>query len=81
MDAVFRPGLDTPFPTTTFDYLSVERSVENPNLLDEEGNKENDPPPSTPESVRPTETPRQQRSRVFGARIENLSDSVLRKLF
>ena len=30
MDAVFRPGIDTPFSTTTFDNLSLEGSVENP---------------------------------------------------
>ena len=43
-------------------------SVENPIVLDEEEDKENAPPPPTPESVRPTEPPRLQRSRAFGAR-------------
>ena len=61
MDAVFRPGIDTPFSPTTFDDLSMEGSVENPIVWDEEEDKEN-APPSTPESVRPTEPPRLQRS-------------------
>ena len=82
MDAVFRPGIDIPFSPTTFDDLSMEGSVENPIVLDEEENKENAaPPPSTPESVRPTEPPRLQRSRDFGARMENVSDYVFRNLF
>ena len=81
MDAVFRSGIDTPFSPNTFEDLSMEGSVENPILLDEEEDKENAPPPSTPESVRPTEPPRLQRSRTFGARIENVPDYVYRNLF
>jgi len=81
MDAVFRPGIDTPFSPTTFDDLSMEGSVENPIVLDEEEDKENAPPPTTPESVRPTEPPRLQRSRAFGARMENVPDYVFRNLF
>ena len=82
MDAVFRPGIDTPFSPTTFDNLLMgDGSVENPIVLDEEEDKENAPPPTTPESVRPTEPPRLQRSRTFGARIENVPDDVFRKLF
>ena len=30
MDAVFRPGIDTPFSPATFDDLLMERSVETP---------------------------------------------------
>ena len=82
MDAVFRPGIDTPFSPTTFDDLLMgDGSVENPIVLDEEEDKENAPPPTTPESVRPTEPPRLQRSRAFGARMENVSDYVFRNLF
>ena len=81
MDAVFRPSIDTPFSPTTFDDLSMEGSVENPIVLDEEEDKENAPPPTTPESVRPTEPPRLQRSRDFGARMENVPDYVFRNLF
>ena len=62
MNPVFRPGIDTAFSPTTIDDLSMERSVENPIVLNEEEDKENAPPPATPESVRPTETPRLQRS-------------------
>ena len=39
MDAVCRPGIHTPFSPTTFDDLSMEGSVENPNVLDEEEDK------------------------------------------
>ena len=49
MDAVFRPGIDTPFSPTTFDDLLMgDGSVENPIVLDEEEDEENAPPPSTP---------------------------------
>ena len=81
MDAVFRPGIDIPFSPEIFDDLSMEGSVENPIVLDEEEGKENAPPPSTPESVRPTDPPTLQRSRPFGTRIENVPDYVYRNLF
>ena len=82
MDAVLRPGIDIPFSPTTFDDLSMKRSVENPIVLDEEEDKEiAPPPPSTPESVRATEPPKLQRSRAFGARIENVPDYVFRSFF
>ena len=77
MDAVFRPGINTPFSPTTFDDFSMGGSVENPIVLDEEQDKENSPPtPSTLESVRPPEPARLQRSRPFGARTENVPDYV-----
>ena len=41
MDAVFRPGIDTPFSPTTFDGLSMEGSVENPIVLDEDSSSIN----------------------------------------
>ena len=57
LDAVFRPGIDTPYSTTTFDDLSMEgSSVENPIVLDEDEDKEKTAP-STPVSERPTEPP------------------------
>ena len=80
MEEVFRPGIDTPFSPNTFDDLSMERSVEITIVLDEEEDKENARPPSTPESVRPTQTPTLQRNRTFGARIENVAYSVFGKL-
>ena len=75
MDAVFRPGIDTTFSPNTFDDFSMEGSVENPIVLHEEEDKEN-AAPSTPESVRRTEPPTLQRSRAFGARMENVPDYV-----
>ena len=66
MDAVFRPCIDTPFSPTVFDDLLMgDGSVENTIVLDEEQDKENAPPQSTPESVRPSEPPRLLRSRAF----------------
>ena len=82
IDTVFRTGIDTPFPPTTSDDLSMEGSVENPIVLDVEEDKENaPPPPSTSESVRPTEPPRLQKSCAFGARLENVPEYVFRTLF
>ena len=50
MDSVFRPGRDTRFSPTLFDDLLMgDGSVENPIVLDEEQDKENAPPPTTPE--------------------------------
>ena len=81
VDAVFRPGIDTPFSSTTFDDLLMgDGSVENPILLDEVEDKEN-AVPTTPESVKPYEPPRLQRSRAFGARRKNVPDYVFRNLF
>ena len=81
-DSVFRPGIDTPFSPTAFDdFLMGDGSVENPIVLDEEEDKENAPPPTTPESVRPNEPFRLLRSRAFGAGIENVPDYVYRNLF
>ena len=82
MDAVFRPVIDTLFLPTTFDDLLMgDGSVEKLIVLDEEEDKENAPPPSTSDTVRPTEHPRLHRSRAFGARMENVPDYVFRKLF
>ena len=55
--------------------------IENPIVLDEEEDKKNAPPPSTPVSVRPTEPPKLQRSRAFGAGMESVPDYVFRNLF
>ena len=81
LDAVFRPGIDTPISPTTFDDLSMEGSVENPIVLDEDEDKENAPPPETPVFERPTEPPILLRSLAFGARIENVPNYVDRKFF
>ena len=82
IDSVFTPGIDTPFSPTVFDDLLMrDGSVESPIVLDEEQDEENAPPPSKPESVRPTETPRLLRSRAFGAGIEKVPDYIYRNLF
>ena len=82
MYAVFRSSIHTPFSSTTFDDLLMGHgSVENAIVLDEEEDKENAPPPTTPESVRPTKPLRLQRSRASGARMENVPDYVFRNLF
>ena len=83
LDLVFRPGIDNPFSPKIFDDLSMERSVENPIVLDEEEDKENSAPPpvpSTPVSERPTEPPILLRSLAFGSRIENAPNCVYRKM-
>ena len=54
VDAVFRSGIDTSFSPTAFDVLEMGGSAENPILLDEEEDKENTPPTTTPVSERPT---------------------------
>ena len=84
LDAVFRPGIDTPFSTTTFDDLEMGGSAENLILLDEEDDKGNSPPSSpttTPVSERPTRPHALLRSRSFGTRIGNVTDYVNRNLF
>ena len=81
IDAVFRPGIDTPFSPTAFDDLEMGCSGENPILLDEEENNENSPaPPITPVSERPTRPPALLRSRPFRRRKENVPDYVYRNL-
>ena len=80
MDAVFRQAWTLRFPQIHLTIYPRGGSVENPIVLDEEEDKEN-APPSTPESVRPTEPPRLQRNRAFGTRIENVPDYIFRILF
>ena len=67
VDAVFRPGIDTPFSPTAFDDLEKGSSKENPILLDEKEDQENSLP-RTPVSKRPTRPPALLRSRPFGRR-------------
>ena len=44
VDAVFRPGIDTPSSPTTFENLEMGRSAENPILLLREEDQENSSP-------------------------------------
>ena len=80
VDAVFWPGIDTPFSPTAFDDLEMGVSPGNPILLDEEEDKENSPP-TTPVSEGPTRSTAMLRSRAFRTRIENVPDYVCRYLF
>ena len=76
VDAVFGPGIDTPFSPTAFNDLEMGGS-ENPILPDEEEEKENSPPAiTTPVPERPIRPPAMQRSRPFGTRMENIPDYV-----
>ena len=82
VDAVFRPGIDTPFSPTAFDDLETGRSAEDRILIDGEEDKENSPPPPTiPVSGGPTQPPALLRSRPFGTRIENVPYCLYRNLF
>ena len=82
MDSVYRPGIDTPFSPSVFDDFQMEGSSSaNPIIVDDEEDKENSAPTTTPESERPTEPPRLLRSRPFGTRLENVPESVYRTLF
>ena len=81
VDALFRPGIDTPFSPTAFDDLELAGSAENPILLDKEEDKENSPPTTTtPLSERLTRPIALLRSRPFGTRKQNAPDYVHRKL-
>ena len=69
-DAVLTPGIDIPFPLSTFNDLEMEGSAESLIVLDKEEDKEN-PPPSIPKSEYPSERPRLLRCRLFVNRIKN----------
>ena len=81
VDAVFRPGIDTPVSPTAFDDLEMGGSAENPFLLAEEEDKDNSPPTTTPVSERLIRPPALLRSCPFGTRIEKIADYVYRNLF
>ena len=77
MNEVFRPCIDTPFSPKTFDDLLMgDGFVENPIVFDEKERKCSSSS-KTPESVRPTKPPRLQKSRAFGARMDNVRDYVI----
>ena len=70
LDVVFIPGIDPPFSATAFNdwEMGGGGSLEDPFVLNEEGDKENSPP-TTPVSECPTELPMLLRCRPFGERI------------
>ena len=77
VNAVFRPGIGTPFSPTAFDDLEMGSSAENPILLDEEEDKGNSPPKTTtPVSERPSQPTALLRSSPIGRKIENVPDYV-----
>ena len=69
VDATFRQGIDTPFSPSAFDDWDMGGSAENPYLLDEEEDKENCPPPTTPLSEKPTRPPAMLRSCPFRTKL------------
>ena len=82
LDAVFRSGIDTLFhqqPSTSKRWGKQDH-LKNPCVLDKEEDNENSPP-TTPVSERPTETPKFLRNQTFGRRIENVPEYVYRTLF
>ena len=79
LDAVFSPGTVTSFLPTAFDDLEKGGSAGNFILLEEEGDEENFPP-TTPVSERPTRSTALLRSRPFGRRIESIPDIFSRKI-
>ena len=82
LDAVFRPGIDSPISPAVFDELEMGGSAQNPILLHEEEDKENSPPlTTTPVFERPTRPPALLSSRPFGKRMENVPHYVYRNLF
>ena len=83
MDSVVWPGIDTPFSPSIFDDFNMEESTaaNSKRVDDEEDREKSAPTTTTPESERPTETPRLLRSRrPFRIRLENVPDSVYRTL-
>ena len=78
VNAVFRPGYDTPFSPTAFDDLEIAGgSAENPILPEEEEDKKNSPPPpTTPVSERPKQPPALLGSLPIGTKLKNLPDHV-----
>ena len=82
MDAVYRPGIDTPFSPSLFENIPVAGSADYPIEIDDEQDNENEYP-TTPESQRPLQPPPRHRSlsRPFGTRLENIPNSVYRSLF
>ena len=80
--ALFRPGIDTPFPPTIFNDLEMGEGESSKNLLvlEEQNDKENSPS-TTPVFARLTDPHRLLTSHPFRTRNENLPQSVYRTLF
>ena len=78
-DAVYRPGIDTPFSPSLFGNFPEAGSADYPFEIDDEQDKENEYPTS-PESQRPTQPPPLHRSLScpFRTRLENIPNAVYR---
>ena len=75
VDAVFRPGIDTPSSPSVFSVSEIGSTAENPILIDKERDKENSPPlPASPVSERPTQPTVWMRNCLFGTGIEIVPD-------
>ena len=79
IDAVFRPGIDTPFSLSNFNVFEMFSLAENPIVIGKGLGKENS---SNNSSLRrPTQHPVKKRSRTFETRVENTPDYVFINLF
>ena len=83
MFSVYRPGIGTPFSPSIFDGFQMQGSTAaNPIIVDNEEDKENSAPTTTtPESERPTETPRLLKTPPFATPLKNVPESVYGTLF
>ena len=73
LDAVFKPGVDTPSFVSTSNSFGMGSVAENPNLIDDEQDKENSRPPfpTIPVSERAVQPPVLMTGRLFGTRNAN----------
>ena len=79
VDAIFRPGIDTPVSPSTCNDFEMGSMAENRILIDEEQDKEVSPPlPTTPVSEKPTQPAVLMRNPPFGTRYENVPPHVYR---
>ena len=84
VDAVFSPGMGTPFFPSTFNDFEMGSMDENPILIEKEQGKKNSPHlvhPTTPVSEKLTQPPLLMKNRPLGTRMENVPDDVYRRLF
>ena len=82
VDALIKPGIDTPFWPSTFNDYKKGSRAKNPFLRDKPQDKMNSaiPHPTNPISKRPNQSILLL-SRLFGTRIENVQDYVDGNLF
>ena len=79
VDAVFRPGIDTPPPPppTALDDLEIGESAENPNELDKQEDKDNSTPTTSVSERATRRPPTLLRSKPFATKMENVSDQFI----